>query len=200
MKYLRSLAIITIILTVMTILQPNLAGAVSTSIISATSLDPWENPNTLVYRGHPAGVNLILNSNGGDTPVRVFTTLMDRDNVAVGAVSTNAVVSGQTSLTLNFSVASYAFVGIGRYIITVTDPNLKPIATLTVPVNISILGDFDLSGRVDFQDILDFMNAFCYYNQHHEIPSSNKIFDINGDSKIDFNDMLIFSGAFTDFN
>ncbi|MGD6850481.1 MAG: hypothetical protein ACQCN6_00295 [Candidatus Bathyarchaeia archaeon] len=200
MKYLKGLAIIALMLVATSVLQPNLARAASTTIISATPLDPWGNPNTLAYRGHPAGVNLTLNSDGGNTSVRVFITLIDRDNVAVGAVSTSAVVSGQTSLTLNFSVASYAFVGTGRYIITVTDTNLKPIATLTVPVNISILGDFNFSGRVDFQDILNFVDAFCYYNQHHEIPSSNKKFDINGDQKIDFNDMLIFSAAFADFN
>jgi hypothetical protein len=200
MKCLKTIAVLAILLATISALQTNFANAASTSIINAIPLDSWGNDNVLVYRGHTAAINITLNSTGESTPVRVFITLMDCNNVAVGVANASTVVVGQTSLTLNYLVAPYAFVGAARYTIIVTDVNLQPITAYTVPINISILGDFDFNGKVDFQDILRFVDAFSYYNQYHVIPSSKKIVDINGDNKVDFNDLLIFSGAFADYN
>jgi hypothetical protein len=200
MKYLRIIAILAVLLITISSLQTNLARAVSPNIVNATPLDPWGNPNTLVYRGHSAEVNVTLSCNGESTPVLVYITLMDRNNVAVGVTNASIVVSQETPLTLTLLVASYAFVGTGRYIIIVTDKNLQPITALTVPITISILGDFDFNGKVDFQDILNFVEVFVYFNQFQEIPQENKIVDLNGDNKIDFTDMLIFSSAFADYN
>ena len=175
-------------------------AAATVSIESQTSLDPWGNENTFVYRGHPSSVTLVLRSSIESYSAQVFITLMDRDNVAVAIATQGIVLAEETVLTVNLHVALHAFVGEGRYIIVVTNQNLQPVTALSVPIYIGVLGDFDLDGKVTFSDLANFVTAFIYYYQFNDIPSNNIVFDINGDGKIDFTDLVIFAQAYVDFN
>jgi hypothetical protein len=200
MKQFRLVAIIASFLFVLSGLQTGLVSAAPISVCSTTLLDQWGNENTFVFRGYPSSVTLVLFSSTESYPAQIFITLMDRDNVAVAVANQAIVFAENTVLTINLHVGSHAFVGEGRYIIVVTNQNLQPFAALSVPIYISILGDFDLDGKVAFSDMANFVNAFIYYYQFNDIPSNNKVFDINGDDKIDFTDIVIFVAAYIEFN
>ena len=59
------------------------------------------------------------------------------------------------------------------------------------------MGDFNHDGKVDFNDIVYFINAYTNYNE-------GKIYDaacdLNHDGQIDFNDIILFINAYNDYS
>lgn len=200
MKYLRVIVILGIFFVSMLALQFKVVEATSPmQIVSSSSSDPWGNVGNNIYRGYPASVDLSLDSSVSGT-YQVYVTLVDTNNIPVGFATTgNIQLNGKNNLMLNLNVASYAFVGLGKYVIVVVDQNSQPVSSLNKPVSIRILGDFNLDGSVNFQDLTNFVTAYTYYNQYYTIPSNYKCSDINGDGKIDFVDLTIFATAYVSY-
>jgi len=173
------------------------SAAETVSITNAMLLGPWENETRFIFRGHPAAVTLSFQSSHEGYPIQVHVTLTDCQNVPVTSITQTIVVVGTSDLTVHLSVPSYSFVGVGKYIIVVTDQNSKPLATLDAPIYIGILCDFNLDGKVNFSDLLNFVDAFAYYSQFNQVPTKYYgLCDINGDAKINFTDLLLFTRAY----
>ncbi|MCL2642476.1 MAG: hypothetical protein FWD52_03040 [Candidatus Bathyarchaeota archaeon] len=175
--------------------QCQLVEAVSITIEHTETLNQWGNASTSVYRGRPASVSINLNS-VFDANVRIHVTLIDVNNVPVAVVSTDAVISGQKTITVDLFVASCAFVGIGYYRVIITDPESRPLTALTIPICIELMGDFDLDNKVFFPDLVIFTSAFSHFNQNKEIPDQYTRCDLNGDKKIDFIDLVLFTANY----
>lgn len=186
-----------LILVVLSGWHCQLVDAVSVNIVQTTTINPWGNESGLVYRGHPAAVNITLNS-VSETNVQIHVTLMDTNNVAVGIVNTTTTLTEQTTITMNLFVASHAFVGHAKYYIVITDLASKSIVTLTLPTYIALLGDFDSDGRVTAQDFQIFLDAFAYFVKYQKILDQNKMCDLNNDKKIDFTDLAYFVISYID--
>ncbi|MCL2359385.1 MAG: hypothetical protein LBH74_03935 [Nitrososphaerota archaeon] len=198
MKPLKFYATITLLILVgLSGWQCQIVDAASVYIAHTTTLNPWGNESGLVYRGHPAAVNITLTSLSKSN-VQIYITLMDTNNVAVAIANTTTTITEQTTITVDMVVASYAFAGHAQYNIVVTDLTSKLLATLILPTYISVLGDFDSDGKVTPKDFQIFIDAFDYFGQYQEIPHQNKICDLNNDKKIDFTDLAYFVGSYID--
>lgn len=200
MKCLKIILVLGFILLSLSFIQLNsVKSKVTPQILSSTTLDLWGNTDDFVYRGEQSDLVLVINSPESGT-YKVYVTLIDANNVPVAIATTgNIQLNGNGVVTLKLQVASSAFVGLGKYFIVVTDQNYQSVASLITPVYIGILGDLNLDGTVNFQDLVTFSTAYAYYNQYHAIPSDYKICDINGDDKIEFMDLVIFASAYASY-
>ncbi len=152
-------------------------------ILTVTSIDSWGNPTDIVYRGLEHSLVLALASQDVGT-YQVYVTLIDTNNVPVAFGTTGSIqLNGNKEVTTNLRVPNYAFIGVGKYSIVIADQNSQPIKTLNKPILIEILGDFNLDGTVNFQDLTIFVSAYIYYSQNHVVPSNYKACDMNGDGK-----------------
>jgi hypothetical protein len=168
-------------------------------ILSATPIDYWGNNIDVVYRGVQTSLVLVLYSQVSGT-YQVYVTLIDVNNVPVAFATTgNIQLNGNIVLTLKLQVSFSAFVGVGKYYIVVTDQNYQSASSLDKPIYIGILGDLNLDGKVNFQDLVSFISAYNYYNQYYAIPSNYRCYDFNGDGKIDFMDLIIFGAAWVSY-
>jgi len=171
--------------------------AASVNIVHVTTLNPWGNETGLVYRGHPATLNLSLTSLS-EADVQIRVTLIDVNSVAVAIANTNTIVTAQETMAIDLLVTSYAFVGPAQYSIVITDQASKLLTALTIPTYIELMGDFDSDGKVTSQDLLIFLDAFDYFDQYQEIPNQYKMCDLNNDKKIDFTDLVFFVVSYID--
>jgi hypothetical protein len=200
MKHLKAILILGLILLGVLFVPIKLVGATSgVQILNVTSIDSWGNPTTTVYKGMQSSLLLDLTSQSSRI-YQVYVTLVDTNNVPVAFGTTGSIqINGDQAVTINLMVPSYAFIGVGKYLIVITDQNHQTVTTQNEPILIEILGDFNLDGSVNFQDLTNFVNAYIFYNQNLFIPQNYKVCDMNGDGKIDFTDLTIFASAYIQF-
>ena len=200
MKFPKLIVLLGVLLLCLSFLQFIAVKASETpQILSATPIDSWGNVNDILYRGMQSSLVLVLDSQVNGI-YQVYVTLIDTNNVPVAFVTTgNIQLDGNTVLTLKLQVSSSAFVGVGKYSITVTDQNYQSATSLDKSIYIGILGDLNLDGAVTFQDLVSFISAYNYYNQYFSIPSNYRNYDFNGDGKIDFMDLIIFAAAWVSY-
>ena len=200
MKCLKVIAILGILVFCLSLIQISTVKAAPTpQILSVTPIDQWGKVNSVVYRGQQTGVVLVLNSQVGGF-YQVYVTIVDANNVPVAFSNTGAIqLNGSNALTLKLQVASSAFVGVGKYVVVVTDQKYQSVTSLSEPVYIGILGDLNLDGAVNFQDLTNFVTAYIYYNQYFAVSLNYRCSDINDDGKIDFTDLTLFATAYVSY-
>jgi len=200
MKHLKFYtAVFLLMLVALTGWQCQLTQAPSVTIEHTTTLNQWGNESTFIYRGHLTTVNIIFNS-AYDDNVKIHVTLLDINNVPVAVTSTTANISDEKPISIDLFVASYAYIGIAQYRIVITDQNSLPLATLSIPTYIALMGDFDSDNKITSNDVLIFMDAFNDFSRSQEIQHQYQICDINGDKKIDFTDLTLFATSYIEHN
>ncbi len=145
-------------------------GAVALGSAASASFDLF---NLIGTAGYSAGLDLDAVAASGDSQA-FFTTLAPLTNLAAGASST-FMVGLDTSVAGGFSVA---------YTLSLSDQDLSGatalgdlMITLQGVVGSGMLGDFNLDGDIDANDI-DLLAA--------NAGSSDPFYDLNGDSVVDF--------------
>jgi hypothetical protein len=188
-----------LLLAALTGWQYQLAQAPAITLEYATVLNPWGNEATFIYRGHPATVNITLNS-ASETNVHIHVTLFDVNNVPVAVTSTDTVISDEESIAIDLWVASYAYIGIAQFRVVITDQDSRSLATLSIPTYIILMGDFDLDNKITSNDVLIFLDAFDDFSNNQKISSQYQMCDIDGDKKIGFTDFTLFATSYIEHN
>jgi hypothetical protein len=168
------------------------AQSTAAQITKITTIDNFNHISVYTNRGFQAGAIIETNAlNSGN--YSICLTLYDSCNVPV-AYSTNKIwlSDGVNHVTLNFSIAKYAYVGIGTLHITLFDSAGNSVDWEDVTVYIKILGDFDGNGIVSSDDVSFLISAYCSYITLGYITPIYKPCDINEDKKVDAADVGIF--------
>ena len=163
MKHLKDIFILGLILICVLFVPTKLVGATSeVQILSVTSIDPWGNLTPIVYRGMQSSLMLDLTSQSSGI-YQIYVTLVDTNNVPVAFGATGSIqINENQAVTINLSVPSYAFTGVGKYLIVINDQNNQTVTTQNEPILIEILGDFNLDGIRKFPRLNEF-RKFLYF-------------------------------------